>query len=230
MWMKNHRKSKNDDRHCAAGTTVRAIGRLGEILRRHDSATARQPSARALVDSDGSALSYAELSAAADRIAVFLYHKGVVAGDRVGLFMHKSAQTLAAIFGILRLGAAYVPTDVSSSGTRAATLFDDCDVRVIFTDPESARHLTQHAPQLKPRVVVMQPHHEEKNDPREDWQTLDMLHGEKHDYPRSPPDANRLAYILYTSGSSEAPKGVAISQRNAVSFVEWASAAFNVTA
>ncbi|WP_338875102.1 amino acid adenylation domain-containing protein [Mycetohabitans endofungorum] len=195
-----------------------------------DDTAARQPSARALVDTDGSALSYEELSAAADRIAVFLHRKGTVAGDRVGLFMRKSAQTLAAIFGILRLGAAYVPTDAGSSGTRAATLFDDCNVRIIFTDPESARHLIQHAPQLKPRVVVIKPRHKETNDTYESWQTLDMLHGEKHAYPRSPPDANRLAYILYTSGSSGTPKGVAISQRNAVSFVEWASAAFNVTA
>jgi non-ribosomal peptide synthetase component E (peptide arylation enzyme) len=48
-----------------------------------DDTTARQPSARAVVDSDGSALSYEELSAAADRIAIFLHCKGVVAGDRV---------------------------------------------------------------------------------------------------------------------------------------------------
>ncbi|WP_370641809.1 AMP-binding protein, partial [Mycetohabitans sp. B5] len=136
-----------------------------------DDTTARQPSARALVDTDGSALSYEELSAAADRVAFFLHRNGIVAGDRVGLCMRKSAQTLAAIFGILRLGAAYVPTDAGSSGTRAATLFDDCNVRIIFTDPESARHLIQHAPQLKPRVVVIKPRHKETNDTYESWQT-----------------------------------------------------------
>ncbi|UUM21451.1 amino acid adenylation domain-containing protein [Mycoavidus sp. SF9855] len=201
-----------------------------DLARYLDDTTTRQPGARAVVDSDGSALSYGELSAAADRIAAFLHRRGVVAGDRVGLFMRKSSQTLAAIFGVLRLGATYVPADAGSSGTRASTVFGDCDVRVIFTDPESALHLTQAAPQLGPRVVVMQPGNEETNNPLEDWQTLDILHGERHAYPRSMPDADRLAYILYTSGSSGTPKGVAISQRNAVSFVEWASATFNVTA
>ncbi|WP_340616788.1 amino acid adenylation domain-containing protein [Xenorhabdus entomophaga] len=195
-----------------------------------DDTTARYPDAHAVVDSDDSAMSYEELSAAADRIAAFLHQKGVVIGDRVGLFMHKSALTLAAIFGVLRLGAAYVPADVGSSGSRASTIFGDCDVRVIFTDPESASSLIQAAPQLESRVVVIQPRNEKMSDTRNEWQTLDILHGEKHDYPRSLPDADRLAYILYTSGSSGTPKGVAISHRNAVSFVEWASAFFNVTA
>lgn len=106
-----------------------------------DDTVARQSNLRAVVDSDGSTLSYGELSAAADRIAAFLYRRGIVAGDNVGFFMRKSSRMLAAIFGVLRLGAAYVPTDVGSSVTRASSVFVNCDVRIILTDPESASHL-----------------------------------------------------------------------------------------
>ncbi|MDX7989969.1 amino acid adenylation domain-containing protein [Xenorhabdus littoralis] len=203
---------------------------LADLAKYLDDITTRRASARAVVDPDGSSMSYEELSDAADRIAAFLHQNGVVVGDRVGLFMRKSSQTLAAIFGVLRLGAIYVPTDVGSSGTRASTIFSDCDVQFIFTDPESESHLTRAAPSLGSRVIVIQPHNEETNDTREEWRTLDILSGEKLHYPRSIPNADRLAYILYTSGSSGAPKGVAISHRNAVSFVEWASNLFNVTA
>lgn len=195
-----------------------------------DDTAARQPNLRAVVDSDGSTLSYKELSAAADRIAAFLYSRGIVAGDNVGFFMRKSSQMLAAIFGVLRLGAAYVPTDVGSSVTRASSVFVACDVRIILTDPESVLNLIQDAPQLRCYVVVMQSYNEKKIPVHKDYQTLDMRLEQARYYPSKVPDANQLAYILYTSGSSGKPKGVAISHRNAVSFIEWASAAFNITA
>jgi len=195
-----------------------------------DDTAARQPGLRAVVDPNGSTLSYGELSAAADRIATFLYRRGIVAGDNVGFFMRKSSRMFAAIFGVLRLGAAYVPTDVESSVTRASSVFVNCNVRVILTDPESASHLTRASPWLRRYVVVMQSYNEKKSPVREDYQTLDMLLGQACYYPSKVPDANRLAYILYTSGSSGTPKGVAISHRNAVSFIEWASAAFDITA
>lgn len=189
-----------------------------------------QPNICSVVDSDESKLSYGELSAAADKIASFLYRKGVVVGDKVGLFMHKSANSLAAIFGILRLGATYVPIDAGSSATRAYSMFHNCDVGIILTNSELAKKLTQTAPLLVPNLVVILSDPNQAKDMNEDYQILDMLIENKKYYPRSAPDPNRLAYILHTSGSSGTPKGVAISHSNAVSFVEWASNFFNVTA
>lgn len=144
--------------------------------------------------------------------------------------MRKSSRMLAAIFGVLRLGAVYVPTDVESSVTRASSVFVNCDVRIILTDPESASHLIRAAPQLGCDMIVMQSYDEKKNPVREDYQTLDMRLEQARYYPSRVPDANQLAYILYTSGSSGTPKGVPISHRNAVSFIEWASATLDITA
>ncbi|SCZ51949.1 MULTISPECIES: amino acid adenylation domain-containing protein [Photorhabdus] len=199
-----------------------------------DDSVVRHPDACSVIGSNGSAMSYKELSDTADKIAAFLYRKGVVTGDRVGIFMRKNPHTLAVIFGVLRLGAAYVPIDVDSSALRASTVFGDCDVQVIFTDPESASYLIHVTSQFKSRIIVIQPNDEEMNDISEELQALEILSIKKDegkfDYLRSTPDADRLAYILYTSGSSGTPKGVAISHRNAISFVEWASAFFNITA
>ncbi|OKP03472.1 amino acid adenylation domain-containing protein [Xenorhabdus eapokensis] len=196
-----------------------------------DDSVLRYPEACAVIGSDDSTMSYKELSDAADNIAAFLYQKGVVMGDRVGIFMRKKPQTLAAIFGVLRLGAVYVPTDVDSSALRALTVFDNCNVRCILTDPESASYLIQVAPHFKSHIIVIQAPEEEIS---EALQALDVLSTENNEeepnYPRGRPDADQPAYILYTSGSSGIPKGVVISHRNSVSFVEWASAFFKVTA
>lgn len=195
-----------------------------------DDMVAIQPNACAVVNSDESKLSYRELSAAADKIAAFLHKKGVTLGDKVGLFLHKSSNSLAAIFGILRLGATYVPIDTGSSTERAYFVFHNCDIRIILTNSELAKKLTQTLPQLASNLVVILPDPDHINDIGKDYQTLDMLIENEVYYPQSEPDPNRLAYILHTSGSSGTPKGVAISHSNAVSFVEWASDFFNVTA
>lgn len=161
-----------------------------------DDTVAQKSGLPAVVDSNGSTLSYGELSAAADRIAAFLYRRGIVASDNVGFFMRKSSRMLAAIFGVFRLGATYVPTDVGSSVKRASSVFFNCNVRVILTDPESASHLTWAAPWLGGYVVLMQSYNN-KNPLHEDYQTLDMLLEEVCYYQRRVLDATRLAYIRF---------------------------------
>jgi acyl-CoA synthetase (AMP-forming)/AMP-acid ligase II len=59
---------------------------------------------------------------------------GVKPGDRVGLYMVKSADAIASIFGILKAGAAYVPVDPTAPPARCAYILNNCSVRVILTD------------------------------------------------------------------------------------------------
>ena len=74
-------------------------------------AAARRPDHTAVEDEHGRTLSYADLSRAADRLATRLARWGVGRGDRVGLFLPKTIEAVAAIHGVLRSGAAYVPVD-----------------------------------------------------------------------------------------------------------------------
>src|SRR6185312_9063644 len=99
---------------------------LSQLLSR---AAARRPDHPAVEDELGRSLSYAQMEHAADRLATRLARWGVGRGDRVGLFLPKSLETVAAIHGILRVGAAYVPVDPTAPALRGAGILDDAGVK-----------------------------------------------------------------------------------------------------
>src|SRR5881409_3948584 len=93
---------------------------LSQLLAR---AAATRPGHPAVEDEHGRSLTYAALDRAADRLTARLGRWGVGRGDRVGLFLPKGIEAVAAIHGILRSGAAYVPADPTAPALRAAGLF-----------------------------------------------------------------------------------------------------------
>src|SRR6516165_2510686 len=66
---------------------------------------------RIAVVGDGRELTYAQLAARADRLGSWLLRRGIGPGKTVGLFAQRSADAIAAILGILKAGAAYMPLD-----------------------------------------------------------------------------------------------------------------------
>src|ERR1051326_5381171 len=78
-------------------------------------------------------LTYGEMDILANQIARALAEFGVRPGDRVALWVDKSARVVAAMQGILRLGAAYVPIDPLSPALRARAIMRDCQVRALVT-------------------------------------------------------------------------------------------------
>ncbi len=108
---------------------------LGDLVSR---SAARRPDELAVRGPDGD-LSYAELDARANRVARALAAAGVGAGDRVAIWLPKGAEAVAAMQGVLRLGAAYVPVDPLSPPARARTVMLDCGVRALIAErPEAA--------------------------------------------------------------------------------------------
>jgi non-ribosomal peptide synthetase component F len=75
------------------------------------SAAAQRWPDKVAVRAEGRWLTYGQLDVAADRVAGALAAMGVGGGDRVGLYLNKTVEAVAAIYGILRTGAAYVPLD-----------------------------------------------------------------------------------------------------------------------
>jgi len=163
-------------------------------------------------------LSYGEIDRLANQIARALTGFGVRKGDRVGLWIEKTARTVAAMQGVLRIGAVYVPVDPQSPETRAHGIFEDCQVRALVTTQPRADAIRTGALANVPVLLA-------SGGPAPNALTWAEIESQSSDPVDDPTVGEHdLAYILYTSGSTGKPKGVCISHRNALAFVEWAAA------
>jgi amino acid adenylation domain-containing protein len=189
-----------------------------------DASSQRYPAALAAEEPGLGTISYSHLAALTNRLRDLLCHLGVQRGDRVGIYLHKSIDSLGAIFGILKTGAAYVPVDPTAPPSRNAYILNDCAVKAVIVEQDFLEALKDELAQLgaTPHFIVLQ-------GTGAGASLGAALESFPEPYPAAEtvdPDPNDLAYILYTSGSTGKPKGVMLTHRAAISFVDWCSEAF----
>lgn len=172
-----------------------------------ESVVRESPRSEAVVAFD-ERLTYEELDRRANRVAGRLRSLGVAPGDRVGLWMDRSADLLVAIFGTLKAGGAYVPLDPDFPADRIVLMLTDCGARVVVT--RSA--LRASLPDTGADVVVLDD---------------GSLEGERDETVETRVRPHDLAYVIYTSGSTGRPKGVAVEHRSAVALVSWLRTLFS---
>jgi amino acid adenylation domain-containing protein len=186
--------------------------------------TARSHPSRLAIDAGGRSLTYAELDELSDRVALALFTAGVGRDCRVGLFLPKSVDSIVAMVGSLKGGAAYVPIDPSAPAARAAYILRDCQVSALVTTSGKLSQLGESLGELTSlRLVLLA---DEADAPIVRMPVMRLEELEPADATdRLWPSATEIdpAYLLYTSGSTGDPKGVILSHRNAMSFVEWAA-------
>jgi amino acid adenylation domain-containing protein len=192
--------------------------RLDQLLR----AAAARSADSCAVESENASMTYAELDAAADRVASALACSGVGIGDRVGVYLKKSVEAVACMYGIMRAGAAYVPIDAAAPPSRSAYIATDCGVSALVSDPAGIAALREVNAAAAPGGICC------GLPAPEGFSEWEQVQSGSSSVPFRATIDTDLAYILYTSGSAGVPKGVAISHRSSLTFVRWAHRMFDL--
>ncbi|EIE98985.1 non-ribosomal peptide synthetase [Saccharomonospora glauca] len=174
-------------------------GGLPERVARQAAAT---PDAVA-VSCDGGALTYRELDEAANRLAHHLLLRGVRRDDVVGVCLPRRPRLVVALLGIQRAGAAFLPLSAEHPVERMSRMLTTAGARLLVVDTDPPVAVTG--------IDVLRLAEEQ---PR-----IDASPG-KHAPVETDPEA--LAYVMFTSGSTGVPKGVAVPHRGIANRVDWA--------
>ncbi|HEX4813842.1 MAG TPA: non-ribosomal peptide synthetase [Nonomuraea sp.] len=155
----------------------------------------RTPHATAVVHA-GTSLSYRALERRANRLARHLARAGVTPGSGVGLMVPRSAEFIVAVLAVVKAGAYYLPLGADLPTGRVAGMLRENQIQVM---------LTHDAPPDRGKLPV-----EQVIDLDRDASTINLESAEPLGIP---PDPERAVYVMYTSGTTGRPKGVAVAHR-----------------
>ncbi|WP_030737739.1 non-ribosomal peptide synthetase [Streptomyces sp. NRRL S-31] len=158
----------------------------------------RTPHAVAVV-ADGTATTYAELDARAERLARRLRALGVGPETPVALHAERSLSLVVATLAVLKAGGAYVPLDARHPAARLERILTDTGAVAVLTHSRAAHPDLDHG---LPLVDI--------DDPGPDPAPGTVA-------PAGAAHPDQLAYVMYTSGSTGTPKGIAVTHRDVVS-------------
>ena len=169
---------------------------------------AAEPGLTALVCGDV-VLSFGELAGRVNRLARWLIGAGAGAGDPVAVLLPRSADSVAAMLGVLTAGAMYVPVDVSYPADRIGFMLADAAPAVVITTVELAGGLTG----AGARLLVL-------DSPQARADLAGLPDGPVRAVERRGVlAASDAAYMIYTSGSTGRPKGVVVTHDSLANLV-----------
>jgi amino acid adenylation domain-containing protein len=150
-------------------------------------------------------VSYEELNRRANQLAHYLRELGVGPEVKVGLLLPRSVATVVAVLGVLKAGAAYLPLELQAPLPRLAYILEDAQVPLLLT----AETLQEGVPAHWGQTIYLD----------RDWEQISQR---SEANPAAEGGADKLAYMIYTSGSSGRPKGALITRRGLGNYLSWA--------
>lgn len=171
-------------------------GTIGEIIAGW---AQKCPDARAIVFA-GEPVSFSELHAWTDRVAVDLVARGIEPGDRVGIFAANALGWCIAAYAIIKTGAILVPLNYRYQAAEVASVVADCTPKIIYTDDARGERINGNQSLLLPLSDI-----------------ASFRHGEAVTFV-GPHEPDATVAIAYTSGSTAKPKGVMFTHRSTLGY------------
>lgn len=195
------------------------------------SAAAEHPERLAVVEAGGRGLTWAELEDEVGRVATGLGRAGVLAGSRVLVVLGNRLEFVTGYLGVLRAQAVAVPVNPGSTPTELAAMLVDCGARLVLADGQTVEAVRD----AVARTEVTAAAHDENRPPprvvlvgeavlRDGESTYDDLRSEPA-VPVPPlQDPEKLAVLLYTSGTSGRPRAAMLTHRALLANVDQVAA------
>ncbi|WP_240507295.1 non-ribosomal peptide synthetase, partial [Streptomyces kanamyceticus] len=176
----------------------------GSVVEAFEERVGLSPGAVAVVSGER-VLSYAELEAAANRLARYLVGLGVGCESRVGLCLPRGVDMVVAELAVWKAGAAFVPLDPEYPVERLGYVIADSGVSVVL----GVEGTLVGVPVGAAQTVLL-----------DDETTVREVAGESAAPLGTRAGGDQLAYVIYTSGSTGRPKGVAVAHGGLVNLAE----------
>jgi acyl-CoA synthetase (AMP-forming)/AMP-acid ligase II len=178
---------------------------LKELLRQRVYEHPKNP----LLISKGGHVTYADFQQEVYRVANAFLRLGVRKGDKLALLLPNCPEFLLAVFAAAEIGAVFVPINTAFSTDEAGYVLDHSDSGYLISDRSYlplVGQIRERCPQLK-RIISLR-----KNNEPDCLEWNELLHGASTEAPAIAVQADDLASITYTSGTTDRPKGVMLTQ------------------
>lgn len=155
-------------------------------------------------------LSYAEFNARVNRLANVLYRLGIRQGDNVAVLMHNCPEMLESMYAGFIAGCGVVPINFRLHPKEYASIIKHSEAKAVILSPEYNEEIIKTRavfPCVQSIITLSRAH-----DNVLDYESL--LAVESDQYNDADVDAEHLAWIFYTSGTTGSPKGAMLTHRN----------------
>jgi len=190
---------------------------------------------RIALEVDGRQLSYAELRHMAERIAATLLRHNVGDSSLTAIFAYRSVEAFAGVLAALLRGHGYVPLNRTFPPERTRLMLERSGCHAIVLDQASAAQLSLVLVGINRPILLLLPGLDDISNIAARFPqhrvlgAHDLVVSVPGELPVAPASADAMAYLLFTSGSTGVPKGVMVSQRNVLSYLDFVVPRYKLT-